>query len=110
MQGIWLEHLWNDTSNMYIDFSALVNVTSKTENILDINFNYALLNGFVEVTAMELDGSILTMECACVDTRISAIWKNYYNTMWIWGSKQYSKWKWYATFLLFLNGVSDGSY
>ena len=73
MQGMRAEHLWNDPSNMYIDFSALVNVTSGSENILDINFNYALRNDFVEVIAMELYGSILTMECACVGTRISTI-------------------------------------
>ena len=73
MQGMRAEHLWNDPSNMYIDFSALVNVTSGSENILDINFNYALLNDFVEVVGMELDGSILTMEYACAGNKISAI-------------------------------------
>ena len=67
------EHLWNDPFNMYIDFGALVNVTSTNEHISYINFNYALLNDFVEVIAMELYGSILTMECPCVGTRISAI-------------------------------------
>ena len=35
-----------------------------------MNFNYALLNDFVEVIGMELDGSILTMECACANNRI----------------------------------------
>ena len=73
MQGMRVKHSWNDPSNMYIDFDAPVNVTLPNEHILDINFNYALLNDFVEVIAMELDGSILTMECPCVGTRISAI-------------------------------------
>ena len=55
---------------MYIDFGVLGNVSSGIENILDMNFNYALLNDFVEVIGMELDGSILTIECACADNRI----------------------------------------
>ena len=70
MQGMGGENLWNDPSDMYIDFGVLGNVSSGIENILDMNFNYALLNDFVEVIRMELDGSILTMECACADNRI----------------------------------------
>ena len=37
----------DDPSKMYIDFGALVNVTSTNEHISNINFNYALLNDFV---------------------------------------------------------------
>ena len=47
MQGMRVKHSWNDPSNMYIDFDAPVNVTLPNEHILDINFNYALLNDFV---------------------------------------------------------------
>ena len=43
------EHLWNDPYDMYIDFGVLGNVSSGIENILDMNFNYALLNDFFEV-------------------------------------------------------------
>ena len=73
MQGMGGENLWNDPSDMYIDFGVLGNVSSGIENILDMNFNYALLNDFVEVIGMELDGSILIMECARANSRISAI-------------------------------------
>ena len=37
-------HMWKDTSDMYMDFSAFVNVISSNEYISMINFDYALEN------------------------------------------------------------------
>ena len=46
---------------MYMDFSALVNVTSSNKHISTINFYHALLNDIVEVIAMKLEMSISTI-------------------------------------------------
>ena len=67
------EHLWNDPYDMYIDFGVLGNVSSRIKNTFDMNLDYVSLNDLVEVIGMELDDSILTMECACANSRISAI-------------------------------------
>ena len=73
MQGMLGEHLSNDRSDMYLDFGVLSNVSSGIKNTFDMNFPYALFNDLVEVIGMELDGSILIMECARANSRISAI-------------------------------------
>ena len=73
MQEMGGEHLSNDRSEIYIDFGVLGNVSSRIKNTFDMNLNYVLLNDLVEVIVMELNDSILTMECACADSRISAI-------------------------------------
>ena len=62
-----------DTSDMYMDFGALVNVTSLNEYILGINFDYALFNDIVEVLAMKLHVSILTIHCLCIGSEISTL-------------------------------------
>ena len=95
--------------NLY-SFGVLGNESLGIKNTFDMNLDYVSLNDLVEVIGMELDDSILTMKCACTDNRISAIWTNYDNTTSRWGSKQISKRKGYATFFLFLNGVSNDRY
>ena len=105
MQGMRVDRMWKDPSNMYMDFDVIVKVTSSNEYISSINFDYALFNYIVEVLAMKLQVSILTMDCACPGSKISTLWRNCYNRMWRWGSKQYSIWKWCTWFLLFLNEV-----
>ena len=77
----------NDRSDMYIDFGVLGNVSSRRKNTYDMNLDNVSLNDLVEVIGMELDDSILTMECACADSRISTIRTNYDNTTSRWGSK-----------------------
>ena len=62
-----------DTSDMYMDFGALVNVTSLNEYILGINFDYPLFNDIVEVLAMKLHVSILTIHCLCTGSEISTL-------------------------------------
>ena len=73
MQGMLGEHLSNDRSDMYLDFGVLSNVSSRIKNTFDMNLDYVSLNDLVEVIGMELDGSILIMECARANSRISAI-------------------------------------
>ena len=62
-------HIWKDTSDMYMDFNAFVNVISSNEYISMINFDYALENSFFLVLAIKLEVSNLTMDCLCAGNR-----------------------------------------
>ena len=63
-------------------------------------------NDNVEQLVMKLEVYIITMDCQCAGTTIPTLWTNCYKKMSWWKSKQYSIWKWYACFLLFLNGIN----
>ena len=64
---------WKDPFDMYMDFGAIVKVASSNEYISSINFDYALFNDIVEVLAMKLQVSILTMDCPCLGSEISTL-------------------------------------
>ena len=94
--------------NLY-SFGVLGNESLGIKNTFDMNLNYVLLNDLVEVIVMELNDSILTMECACADSRISAIWTTMTTPCQGGDPNKYPNEKDMQHFF-FLNGVRDGRY